>query len=124
MPYGILNYKDLILKNYRYIDKTMYLEKLENAGITLIYLRPRIFGKSLFTSMMYYYYDLNSKDLFDKLFKDTYVYNNPTKGKNGYYVLKFDFSGINENKQEEGLKNSFKTSVMASIDDFLDRYND
>ena len=32
IPYGIINYKDLILENYLYIDKTMYLEKLENAG--------------------------------------------------------------------------------------------
>ena len=31
-----------------------------------------------------------SEDLTNELFKDTYVYNNPTKNKNNYYILKFD----------------------------------
>ena len=60
----------------------MYLEKLENSDDILTYLRPGRFGKSLFTSMMYYYYDVESTSLFDTLFKDTYVYNNPTTNKN------------------------------------------
>ncbi len=54
IPYGIINYKTLIEENYYYVDKTMYLEKLENVGKTLFYLRPGRFGKSLFESMMYY----------------------------------------------------------------------
>ena len=123
IPYGIINYQDLILENYLYIDKTMYLEKLENAGKTLFYLRPGRFGKSLFTSMMYYYYDINSKDLFDKLFNGLFVHKHPTKEKNNYYILSFDFSGINENKQEEGLMNSFKKCVIAGINKFLNNYN-
>ena len=68
IPYGIINYKVLKEENYYYVDKTMYLEKLEDAGKTLMHLRPGRFGKSLFTSMMYYYYDINSKNLFDTLF--------------------------------------------------------
>lgn len=59
----------------------MYLERLENAGRTLFYLRPGRFGKSLFTSMLYYYYDIASKDKFDTLFKDTYVGKNPRRKK-------------------------------------------
>ncbi len=122
IPYGIIDYKTLILEDYKYVDKTMYLEKLENVGKTLFYLRPGRFGKSLFTSMIGYYYDINSKDLFDSLFKDTYVYENPTKDKNSYYVLKFDFSGISENKDEEALTESFKNCVVAGIDVFLAKY--
>ena len=122
IPYGIIDYKTLILEDYKYVDKTMYLEKLENVGKTLFYLRPGRFGKSLFTSMIGYYYDINSKDLFDSLFKDTYVYENPTKEKNSYYVLKFDFSGISENKDEEALTESFKNCVVAGIDVFLAKY--
>ena len=71
IPYGISDYRKLKEQGYCYVDKTMYLEKLENARETLIYLRPGRFGKSLFTSMMFYYYDINSKALFDTLFKDT-----------------------------------------------------
>ena len=119
IPYGIINYKDLILENYLYIDKTMYLEKLENAGKTLFYLRPGRFGKSLFTSMMYYYYDINSKDLFDKLFNGLYIHQHPTKEKNNYYVLKFDFSGIDSaNKNKEELAVAFKYNVLLGIESF------
>ena len=44
-------------------------------GSKIVYLRPKRFGKTLFTSMISYYYNINSKDIFDDLFKDTYVYN-------------------------------------------------
>ena len=124
IPYRIINYKKLRENNYYYIDKTMYLEKLEDAGETLMYLRPGRFGKSLFTSMMYYYYDVNSKGLYDTLFKDTYVYNNPTKDKNNYYILYFDFSGITtENRNEYELENEFNNKVINGINNFINYYN-
>lgn len=91
IPYGIIDYKKLQEEGYYYVDKTMYLERLENVGNVLTYLRPGRFGKSLFTSMLSYYYDVNAKEEFSSLFKDTYVYKNPTKNKNNYYILKFDF---------------------------------
>ena len=33
MPYGISNYEKIINDNYYYVDKTMYIEKLENKRI-------------------------------------------------------------------------------------------
>jgi len=54
ISYGIIDYKKLITVGFEYIDKTMYLEKLENIGENLIYLRHRRFEKSLFTGMMFY----------------------------------------------------------------------
>ena len=124
IPYGIIDYKTLKEEGYLYIDKTMYLSKLEESEKTLIYLRPGRFGKSLFTSMMYYYYDVNSKELFDTLFKDTYVYDNPTKNKNNYYVLKFDFSGLTTNGMtNEEMKRMFINKVLSGIDKFNTHYN-
>lgn len=122
IPYGISDYKVLKEENYYYVDKTMYLENLENSGKTLVFLRPRRFGKTLFTSMMYYYYDINSKDKFDTLFKDTYVYDNPTKNKNNYYILKLDFSGMNASNDEE-LEYIFTKKVIDSIRRFNIDYN-
>ena len=55
IPYRISDYENLIRKNCYYVDKTMYLEKLEDLDDTLVFLRPRRFGKTLFTSMMSYY---------------------------------------------------------------------
>ena len=123
IPYGIIDYKDLRKDNYYYVDKTSYLEKLENIGKVLVYLRPGRFGKTLLTSMMFYYYDVNSKDEFDTLFKDTYVKNNPTKNKNNYYILKFDFSGIFSNeKNTQDLESEFKRKVSDGIKKFNDCY--
>ena len=124
IPYGISDYKELKTEGYYYVDKTMYLEKLEDVGKKLVYLRPGRFGKSLFTSMMYYYYDVNSKDEFDNLFKDTYIWNNPTINKNNYYILKFDFSGISEkDKKKAELEFLFKDKVLQGVSLFNNCYN-
>ncbi len=123
IPYGISNYKKIIEEDYLYVDKTMYLEKLENISNTLVYLRPGRFGKSLFTSMMYYYYDINSKKLFDRLFKGTYVGKNYTKNKNNYYILKLDFSGITTAKKDsQELEQSFVIKLKAGIKEFASYY--
>ena len=62
LPYGKSNYEELIKGKYEYVDKTKYIEKLENLYDTFIFfLRPRRFGKSLFTSVLENYYDINKK---------------------------------------------------------------
>ena len=122
IPYRISDYENLIRKNCYYVDKTMYLEKLEDLDNTLVFLRPRRFGKTLFTSMMSYYYDINSKDKFDELFKDTYVYDNPTCNKNNYYVLKFDFSGISYSGDAEKIERQFSEKIYNGICDFCGKY--
>ena len=38
-----------------------------------MFLRPRKFGKTLFTSSLEYYYDKNQSEKFDELFKNTYI---------------------------------------------------
>ena len=124
IPYGICNYRKLQEEGYVYIDKTSYLERLENVGSTLVYLRPGRFGKTLFTSMMYYYYDIKSKPLFDILFKNTYVYQQPTEKKNSYYILKLDFSNIKtSNMNELEIEQEFNTKVAVGMKEFLTHYD-
>ena len=124
IPYGICNYKILQEENYVYVDKTSYLEKLENVGKTLVYLRPGRFGKTLFTSMMYYYYDIKSKPLFDTLFKNTDVYQHPTEKKNSYYILKLDFSGMDTGKEKNSeLEEEFKKCLCLGFNDFMNKYS-
>ena len=122
LPYGISDYRKLIEENYYYVDKTEYIEKLENLSERYImFLRPRKFGKTLFTGVLENYYDINKKDKFEKLFGDTYIGKKPTEAKNSYYILRFNFSGI-DTKDEETTINTFKEKVTASIQDFIDRY--
>ena len=95
IPIGIEFYKEMIDKDYYYVDKTLYIEKLENyPNPNVMFLRPRKFGKTLFTSTLENYYDVLKKDKFDTLFSDTYIGKNPTSSKNRYYILKFNFDVI------------------------------
>ena len=72
LPYGISNYEELIKENYYYVDKTMYIEKLENLPEKrILFLRPRKFGKTLFTSTLENYYDLKKENEFEELFGNT-----------------------------------------------------
>ena len=122
LPYGISNYEELITDGYYYVDKTMYIEKLENlAEKRILFLRPRKFGKTLFTSMIENYYDIKKIDEFEKLYRDTYIGKNPTKLKNSYHILKFNFSGIDTTNDETTMK-GFKNEVASSIKVFVDKY--
>ena len=122
MPYGISNYEKIINDGYYYVDKTMYIEKLENLPETnIMFLRPRKFGKTLFTSVLENYYDKNKKESFEKLYGNTYIGKNPTKLKNSYCILRFNFSGINTENEETTMK-GFKEKVTISIEGFTKKY--
>ena len=98
LPKGISNYEDIVRENRIYVDKTMYIEKIENlSDKTIMFLRPRKFWKTLFTSTLECYYDKNKIDKFEELFGNTYIGKNPTKNKNKYCILRFNFSGISTN---------------------------
>ena len=122
LPYGISNYEELIEDGYYYVDKTMYIEKLENlAEKRILFLRPRKFGKTLFTSMLENYYDVKKANKFEELYGETYIGKHPTKLKNSYNILKFNFSGIDTTDEETTMK-GFKSKVIASIKLFVERY--
>ena len=123
MPYGISNFEELITEDYYYVDKTKYIEKLESLPEKrIMFLRPRKFGKTLFTSVIENYYDKNRVDKFEKLFKNTYIGKNPTKLKNSYCILRFNFSGIDTSTEEATIR-GFKNEVASSIEVFIHRYN-
>ena len=123
LPYGISNYEELIEDGYYYVDKTEYIERLENlAEKRIMFLRPRKFGKTLFTSTLENYYDIKKEEKFERLYKDTYIGKNPTKLKNKYHILRFNFSGIDTSTEESTIK-GFKESVMISIYGFVKKYS-
>ena len=122
LPYGISNYERIVEENYEYVDKTRYIEKLENlAEPNIMFLRPRKFGKTLFTSVIENYYDIKKVDKFKKLFGETYIGKNPTVNKNRYHILRFNFSGIDTSTVEATIK-GFKSKVETSINYFAQIY--
>ena len=123
VPYGEVDFKAIRKEGYIYIDKTMYIEKLES-NKKVIYTRPRRFGKSMLTNMLTYYYDVNEAENFEELFKGLYVYNNPTPYKNKYYIMNFNFSGINADAQKtiDEIEESFNKKVALGCRDFVEKY--
>jgi Predicted AAA-ATPase len=104
ISYGESNLRSLMEDGAFYQDRTHYIPVLENWGPKfLVYLRPRRFGKSLLLSTLEYYYGLEYKNEFDKIFGSTFIGKNPTPKAHEYMVLKFDFSGINtDNIKQHG----------------------
>ncbi len=124
IPYGKSDYRTMIDEGYFYQDRTPYVQTLENWDTTyLLYLRPRRFGKSLLISMLHYYYALQYKKDFDRLFGNMYIGKNPTRLANSYMVLRFDFSGINT-ASEQGVFDGFLSNVLKGIGTFLATYSE
>lgn len=123
LPYGISNYEEIIRDEYEYVDKTEYIEKLENLSEKrIMFLRPRKFGKTLFTSVLENYYDVKKADKFEELYGNTYIGKNPTENKNKYHILRFNFSGIDTSTVESTI-NGFKNEVLSSIQVFVSKYS-
>ena len=122
LPYGESNFEEVITGGYYYIDKTQYINKLENADSKYIFLlRPRRFGKSLFVSMLECYYDIYHKERFQELFGQLYIGKNPTPNANAYHILKFEFSGI-DTTTPESTYNGFLRNIKSGVSRFLYKY--
>ena len=94
LPYGMMNFEDIRLDNYYYVDKTRFIPLIEDADRFFFFIRPRRFGKSLTLNMLQHYYDVRTRDKFDALFGDLYIGKHPTHSRNTYLVLYLNFSGI------------------------------
>lgn len=94
LPYGMMNFADIRLDNYYYVDKTHFIPMIEQADRFFFFIRPRRFGKSLTLNILKHYYDMRTRDKFDALFGDLYIGQHPTPERNSYLVLYLNFSGI------------------------------
>ena len=92
IPYGVSNFVEVVEQNQYYVDKTMYLPLLEEQPNSLFFIRPRRFGKSIFLSMLWAYYDIAQKDKFQERFGNLWVGSHPTPSQGKYQVLFLDFS--------------------------------
>ncbi|MCW5203274.1 AAA family ATPase [Desulfobulbus sp. US4] len=121
IPYGESNFKKIITQGFLYIDKTKYIEILEQSGSYNILLRPRRFGKTLFLSTLRYYYDILFKDEFEVLFGHLAIGQTPTPLKNSYQILSFDFSGI-ATDDAKTVAVGFDCNVKTALYGFLKTY--
>jgi hypothetical protein len=121
LPYGKSLFRDIILQGYAYVDKTRFIEKLENEdNPSHFFIRPRKFGKSTFLTMLRSYYDVNAKDEFEQIFGNLYIGKHPTPERNSYAIMEFDFSGLNTSSEEKFVTD-FSKAVPGRADIFLQR---
>lgn len=122
IPYGEANFSRLRNNNCVYIDKTMFIETLEQCPRFLFFIRPRRFGKSLFVSMLQHYYDINEQKNFQKFFGDLYIGKQPTRSRNSYLVLFLSFAGLVTNFGKELFKQSFDGYIKVILNHLLTMY--
>ena len=119
IPYGMANFESLVSNNYHYVDRTQYIEIIEEMGDrNLAFLRPRRFGKSLFVNVLKDYYDIRKKAKFEALFGKYYIGKNPTPLANSYMILSFDFSGITTD-DDKSAHYSFLAAIKIYVGQFL-----
>ena len=120
LPTGISQFRRISDDNLYYVDKTMYLPKMEQVSDFLFFIRPRRFGKSLLLSMVADYYDCeNPKDIDDE-FKSTWIAEHPLDTKGKFQVLSLDFSQVAEDK--ERLQTDFDTYFDLKMNAFIRKY--
>lgn len=94
IPYGMQNFEDVMKRDCYYVDKTPFIEDIEDSNMYFFYIRPRRFGKTLTLSMLENYYDINKKEHFEEIFGKLYIGQNPTPEHNTYLVLHLNFAEI------------------------------
>ena len=92
IPYGMQNFEDIMDRDCYYVDKTSFIEDIEDSHMYFFFIRPRRFGKSLTISMLENYYDINKADKFESLFGKLYIGQNPTPEHNRYLIIHLNFA--------------------------------
>ena len=94
IPYGMQNFEDVIKEDCYYVDKTPFIEQIEESHKYFFFIRPRRFGKTLTLSMLENYYDINKKDKFDEIFGKLYIGQNPTPEHSTYLIIRLNFAEV------------------------------
>ena len=119
IPTGIENFKELIDKDYYYVDKTNLIVNIINEKVVL-YTRPRRFGKTLNMSMLYYFFSIKEK-------KNSYLFNHlnisknidALKHQNKYPTIFISLKDMKVPSMENQLLN-FSSIIARLLDQFED----
>ena len=122
-PYGISNFREIVLNEYFYADRTSRIPLLEH-GKYQLFIRPRRFGKTLLLSTLFNYYDLASAHLFDDMFGNLSIGKNPTPFHNQYFILQWDFSCVDPTGSAEQIKRALHDHVNSCIESLSLYYRD
>ncbi len=119
---GNVSISEAMSKNLAYVDKTKFIELLENDSRTdvPVFLRPRRFGKTFFTFALFNYYDKSQEAKFEQNFKGTWIYSHKTTMASSYYCLRFDFSSVSPSPAK--VEGSVADEIAGGLSGFSSRY--
>ncbi len=108
-------------ENLAYVDKTRFIEKLENIGTRVpVFIRPRRFGKTFLAYTLYNYYDKSLAGQFDDCFKGTWIHGHRTPEASSYCCLRFDFSSVSADPS--AVEAGMAEEVAGGLSRFSRRY--
>ncbi len=122
IPYGIMDFTRMKGDNCYYVDKTRFIEEIEQANSYFFYIRPRRFGKSLTLSMLRHYYDIKEADRFKDWYEGLYIYGHPTPERGKYLVLSLNFALVNADLGS--YQQAFDVHCSLRFNSFCDTYAD
>ena len=123
-PYGIADFHAVRSEDLVYVDRTAHIRDLERLGRTLVFLRPRRFGKSLWLQALANYYDLRRADEFDRLFGGLAVGREPTALRNRYFVLQWNLSVVDPGGSVAEITRKLRDHVATQARVFAAHYRD
>lgn len=126
LPTGVSQFRSIAEEKLYYVDKTMFLPKMEQVSDFLFFIRPHRFGKSLFLSMVADYYDCENPIGIDEEFQGTWIADHPTDSKGKFQVLTLDFSQVSTGSIDsiaEDLNIYFNICVNGFIDKYAKYYS-
>ena len=128
IPIGIDDFKKIRENNYYYIDKTNFIEEIgKNVGKTLLFTRPRRFGKTLNMSMLKYFFDIKNKEENKKLFQNLYIEKlDFFKEQGAYPVVYISLKGIKADTWESSffLIKSLISSIYNEFEYIREKLNE
>jgi hypothetical protein len=77
-PIGISDFKELIEKDYYFVDKSLLIKQILDDGAKVVFIpRPRRFGKTLNLSMAHYFFNCATTESNAHLFQDLAIRHHP-----------------------------------------------
>ncbi len=121
-PYGIADFRRIRRQRLVYVDRTAHIADLERLGSTLVFLRPRRFGKSLWLQTLANYYDLRRTEEHDEVFGDLAIGRKPTPLAHRYFILQWNFSTVDPSGGVEEIAANLREHVSVQADAFAREY--
>ena len=117
LPKDVEDFKIITTQNYYYVDKTWFIKEfLDWKGAISIFTRPKQFGKSLFMSMLQYFFDsqyADKKHVFEglRIMEASEAY---FQHQNAYPVIKMTFKNVKGS--------TFETALNGLMDEITREY--